>query len=290
MNTMQYTSPGSVGNDVTAQVDVRAYVDPLAYVGAECVVQRGAYVGAGVTLEQGVYVGANAVFASLPGAAADNPTLVRADAWIGANATISAGVVVGARAMVRPGAVVTRSVPPAAIVEGNPAQIVGYVGIGTNEAAPLAAFSEPAQRPSVQVLPVHGVTLHHFPVIQDLRGLLTVGEFDRQIPFVPRRYFLVYDVPSRESRGEHAHRSLHEFLICLRGSCAVVVDDGHHKVEIALDRPDRGLYLPPMTWRIHYKYTPDAMLLVFASHLYDPDDYIREYDTFLATVRAAQAS
>ena len=224
-----------------AAIDARAHVDPLAVVGPGCVVQGGAHVCAGVALERDVHVGANAVFATLPGAALDRTTLVRAGAWIGANATIDAGVTIGPRAVVRPGAVVTRSVPPSAIVEGNPAQIVGYAGTNAHAAVPLTALAAPEQRPSVQALPVKGVTLHHFPVIEDLRGLLTVGEFDRQVPFVPRRYFLVYDVPSRESRGEHAHRTLQEFLICLRGSCAVVVDDGHHKVEVALDRPDRGL-------------------------------------------------
>ncbi len=286
MNAMPYSSPGTADVDPSAKIDARAYVDPRASVGPGCVVLGGAHVGAGVTLEQGVHVGPNAVFAGLPGAAGDGPTLVRSGAWIGANATLSTGLTIGARALVRPGAVVTRSVPPAAIVEGNPASIVGYVGMAEQAAVAPFVAEPPGRRPAVQPLPVKDVTLHHFPVIPDLRGQLTVGEFDRQVPFKPLRYFLVYGVPSREIRGEHAHKECHQFLICLRGSCAVVADDGRNKAEVVLDTPDRGLYLPPMTWGIQYKYTPDAMLLVFASHHYDAADYIREYDTFLKAVQS----
>jgi dTDP-4-dehydrorhamnose 3,5-epimerase-like enzyme len=90
--------------------------------------------------------------------------------------------------------------------------------------------------------------------------------------------------PSREIRGEHAHRKNHQFLICLRGSCAIVADDGTCKVEINLDAPSRGIYLPPMTWGIQYKYSRDALLLVFASDYYDASDYIRDYDEFLAAI------
>jgi len=261
-------------------VDERAHVDPAATLAQDCVVKTGAYICAGVTLEHSTYVGANAVFADAPDAKASAPTRVKAHAWIGPNATIHAGLTIGARSVVRPGSVVTRSVPPAAIVEGNPASIVGYVGVTDHQATPIMPIGAPTKRPSVQSTPVHGVTLHHFAMVPDLRGNLTVGEFDRQVPFRPLRYFLVFDVPNREVRGEHAHRKCHQFLICVRGSCAVIADDGVSKIEVALDSPDRGLYLPPMTWGVQYKYSPDAMLMVFASDYYDAADYIREYDEF----------
>jgi hypothetical protein len=96
----------------------------------------------------------------------------------------------------------------------------------------------------------------------------------------------VFDVPSRETRGEHAHRACHQFLLCAKGSCAVVADDGVRRQEFLLDRPDLGLHLPPMIWGIQYKYTPDAVLLVFASELYDAADYIRDYDQFLGEVKS----
>ncbi|WP_431472849.1 sugar 3,4-ketoisomerase [Luteimonas dalianensis] len=125
------------------------------------------------------------------------------------------------------------------------------------------------------------VKLVKLPRLIDIRGSLTVGEFERSVPFVAKRYFMVFDVPSVETRGEHAHRECHQFLICVRGSVSVVADDGARRREYLLDRPDLGLHLPPMVWGIQYKYSPDALLLVFASHYYDSDDYIRNYDEFL---------
>lgn len=91
-----------------------------------------------------------------------------------------------------------------------------------------------------------------------------------------------------ETRGEHAHRECHQFLICVRGSCAVVADDGTNRQEFLLDRPDIGIHLPPKVWGIQYKYSPDATLLVFASHYYESKDYIRDYSEFLKFVGVAR--
>lgn len=123
------------------------------------------------------------------------------------------------------------------------------------------------------------------PIISDPRGNLSVGEFERQIPFAVKRFFVVYQVPLVEVRGEHAHRECHQFLICLRGRISVIGDDGFRREECVLDRPDVGFYMPPMTWGTQYKYSPDAVLLVFASHYYDSADYIRDYDEFLRLAR-----
>lgn len=268
-----------------SDISPHAVIEPGALVGEGCVVKAGAHLPPDVTLEQGVHVGANVAFVeSMPPGA--SRTVVRADAWIGANATIYAGVVIASKAVVRPGAVVTRSVPPGAIVEGHPAAIVGYVN-ALKGPQPSLAPAVPGSAQTVTQTQVKGVTVHQFPVIHDLRGNLTVGEFEKQIPFTPLRYFMVFDVPNREVRGEHAHKTLHEFLICVRGNCAVIADDGHQKVEIALDSPQRGMYLPPMTWSTQYKYSPDALVLVFASHHYDPDDYIRDYGAFLSAIGVA---
>ena len=98
---------------------------------------------------------------------------------------------------------------------------------------------------------------------------------------------MVYGVPSRETRGEHAHKACAQFLICTAGSVRVLADDGHARADILLDSPHKGLLLPPMTWGTQYEYSADAVLLVFASHPYDNDDYIRSYDEFLAAVDAA---
>jgi dTDP-4-dehydrorhamnose 3,5-epimerase-like enzyme len=134
---------------------------------------------------------------------------------------------------------------------------------------------------TVEALRVRGVTLERRPVIRDARGNLSARQLGAGLPFVPKRYFLVHDVPSEEVRGEHAHRTLEQLLICTHGSVAVVVDDGRERQEVLLDSTELALYLPPMVWGIQYKYTPDAALLVFASDLYDPADYLRDYPQFL---------
>ena len=127
--------------------------------------------------------------------------------------------------------------------------------------------------------------MQEFPLIKDLRGNLTAGEFMKQIPFYPKRYFTVFGVPNVEVRGEHAHRECHQFLVCINGKCSVVADDGDRRQEFLLNRPNLGLYIPPLVWGIQYKYSPDAVLLVFASDYYDGRDYIRDYSEFLTIVK-----
>ena len=119
-------------------------------------------------------------------------------------------------------------------------------------------------------------------VIKDPRGNLTIGNFGVDVPFDPKRYFIIYQVPLIDIRGEHAHTECHQVLLCLRGSIVAVADDGMRKEEFQLNRPECGLYMPPMTWGTQYKYSPDALLLVFASHLYDSSDYIRDYGEFIS--------
>ncbi|WP_245655888.1 sugar 3,4-ketoisomerase [Microtetraspora fusca] len=145
---------------------------------------------------------------------------------------------------------------------------------------PSAPLLDADARAGKAGLGVGAASLHELRVTKDLRGELSVGEFERELPFVPKRYFLVFNVPSREVRGEHAHRRCEQFLICVRGSCGVLLDDGRNRREVTLDRPSRGVYMPAMIWGTQYRYSPDAVLLVFASDYYDPDDYIRSYDEF----------
>lgn len=282
-----------------------AHILPKAVVGADCnicdgvfiendvvlgdrvTVKCGVQLWDGLTVEDDVFIGPNATFTNdrfprskiYPEKFAQ--TVVRKGASIGANATILPGLEIGAGAMIGAGAVITRSVPPHAIAVGNPARIVGYVGAQDDEPA-MPGAAAAGKGVNVIASEVDGVTLHELPHIEDMRGSLSVGEFERSVPFLPKRYFLVFDVPSREIRGEHAHRQCKQFLICVKGSCSVVADDGKQRREYLLDRPDLGIYLPPMVWGTQYKYSSDAVLLVFASDYYDAADYIRDYAEFKA--------
>jgi len=237
-----------------------------------------------LVVEDDVFIGPNATFTNdiFPRSKIHKKilqTIIRKGASIGANATILPGLEIGVSAMIGAGSVVTQSVPPYAIVAGNPAIITGYVNLqhsSSNMTDMLLSSKE-----KVMLTQVRGVTLHRFKHVKDLRGNLSVGEFKHEVPFIPQRYFLIFDVPSKKTRGEHTHKTCHQLLICVKGRCAVVADDGTYRQEFTLDSPTLGVYLPPMIWGTQYKYSSDAILLVFASDYYDPTDYIRNYDEFI---------
>jgi dTDP-4-dehydrorhamnose 3,5-epimerase-like enzyme len=186
--------------------------------------------------------------------------------------------------MIGAGAVVTRNVPPNAIVVGNPAYIVGYVSRSSERNPVKQEFAQKTDTPVMRSI-VEGVEIYRLPIIRDMRGSLSVAEYGKYLPFIPKRYFLVFDVVSKEIRGEHAHKELHQFLVCIRGSCSVVVDDGTNSEEIVLNTPGVAIHIPPMVWGIQYKYSQDAVLLVLASDIYRPEDYIRDYDEFIQAVK-----
>lgn len=274
--------PGAnIGRD--CNICSHCLVENDVQIGDRVTVKSGVQLWDGLRIGNDVFIGPNASFANdLFPRSKKTPdkfleTHIEDGASIGANATLLPGITIGSNAMIAAGAVVTRSVPPNAIVVGNPAKIVGYVNAGKDRAKAASTLKAST---GVEQSAVRGVTLHRMPRITDIRGSLTVGEFERSVPFPVKRYFMVFDVPSRETRGEHAHHACHQFLICVRGSCAVVADDGINRQEFQLEGPEVGIYLPPMTWGIQYKYSNDAILLVFASDYYDNGDYIRDYDEF----------
>jgi len=260
-------------------------------IGDNVTVKSGVQLWDGVRLENNVFIGPNVAFTNdlFPRSKVYPEkflhTIIRTGASIGANATILAGVTIAEGAMIGAGAVVTRSVPSNAIVVGNPARIIGYTNTYVKEFEKVLPAINFRKAPYSDTVGVRGVAIYKFPLISDIRGSLTVGEFEQHIPFAPKRYFMVFDVPSKETRGEHAHRVCQQFLICVRGSCVVLADDGKNRTEALLDSPDKGIYLPPLIWGVQYKYSIDALLLVFASHHYDADDYIRDYDQFLLAVK-----
>src|SRR5262249_14233420 len=118
------------------------------------------------------------------------------------------------------------------------------------------------------------------PVRRDPRGSLCYAEYGKELPFVPMRYFVVFDVPPGQTRGGHAHRRVHQFLVCVRGSCVVSTDDGHNREDFVLDSPSRGLHLPPLVWASQRDHSSDAILLVLSSEVYEEDEYIRDYQEF----------
>ena len=276
--------PGArIGSD--CNICSHCLIESDVVIGDRVTVKSGVQLWDGLRVGDDVFIGPNASFTNdrFP-RSRQRPekyleTVVEQGASIGAGAVVLPGIRIGSNAMVAAGAVVTRSVPPNAIVVGNPAKIVGYVDADRNRSAAKSVQSLPLEI-GAHGTRVAGVFLHRMNRASDIRGSLTVGEFERTVPFPVKRYFMVFDVPSMETRGEHAHRECHQFLICVRGSCAVVADDGKSRQEFLLDRPDLGIHLPPMVWGIQYKYSADAVLLVFASHYYDSADYIRDYSEF----------
>lgn len=295
---------GNIGKDT--RIWAFAHVLPNAIIGTDCnvcdhvfiendvvvgdrvTIKSGVQLWDGITLEDDVFIGPNATFTNDPFPRSKqypksfSRTVIRKGASIGANATILPGLTIGQYAMVGAGTVVTKDVPPFAIVVGNPARITGYVQANRKHLIGSAPSTVPGMDNN---LDIKGVHLYEMPVIVDLRGSLTFAEYGNSLPFIPQRYFLVFDVPSKDVRGEHAHRTCHQFLVCIKGSCSVVIDDGQNRAEILLNRPSLGIHIPPMIWATEYKFTQDAVLMVLASDVYKAEDYIRDYDQFSKEIK-----
>lgn len=120
----------------------------------------------------------------------------------------------------------------------------------------------------------------HFPTVADPRGDLTFIHQRADVFHNIRRVYYIYNVPTTESRGGHAHRRLQRTLICVSGSLDVLVDVGQGPVTVHLSEPTRGLYLPPMVWSVQTNFSPGTVCLVLASLPYDESDYIRDYETY----------
>lgn len=247
----------------------------LSSIGQDCIISPTAEI------EEGVSIGARAILDA-------DGIRIRSGARLDAGCIIGANVTVGYRAWVRAGSVVLHSVPANAIVEGNPAQVIGYQTASAKETAPIPrlidihSISHLDQRPCMLPLDVGKSALYLMRQLTDPRGSLTVGEVPAEVPFTPKRYFAVYGVPSSELRGEHAHKECEQFLLCLNGSVRVLLDDGSSRCEVILNRPEMGVYMPAMIWGTQYRYSRDAVLLVFASMPYGSNDYIRQYEEFIA--------
>ncbi len=133
-------------------------------------------------------------------------------------------------------------------------------------------------------LKVPAVRLIRLPLIAQSRGSLSYGQYDEHLPFVPIRYFIVFDVPREEVRGNHAHRRVTQALVCVKGSLTVTLDDGSNRDAVTLDSPAQGLVIPPLVWATQENFSPDGVLLVLSSETYEAGEYIRDYAEFLQLV------
>lgn len=270
--------PGAViGEDVN--INDHVFVENDVVIGDRVTLKSGVQVWDGIRLGDDVFIGPNATFTNDPFPRSKQypeafaQTVIEDGASVGGGAVILPGIRVGRRAMIGAGAVVTKNVPPYAIVVGNPARIVGYAETDMATVTATAVSGAP-----------EGITA--LRTVSDIRGDLLPIDLPGDLPFVPQRVFFVHGVPSKEVRGEHAHRQCEQFLICISGSVSCIVDDGTTRHEYVLDDPSMGLHMPPMTWGTQYDYSADAVLVVFASRPYEDADYIRDYEEFRALARA----
>ncbi len=128
------------------------------------------------------------------------------------------------------------------------------------------------------------IKMYNFPPHGDDRGQLIAIEEQNDLPFDIKRVYYIYDTLPGVRRGFHAHLDLQQILICVSGSCKIHLDNGFETAEVLLDKPNEGLYISNDMWREMYDFSPDAVLLVLASNLYDEQDYIRNYDAFIQMV------
>jgi len=265
----------------------QTFIENDVKIGNNVIIKCGVQIWDGIEIENNVFIGPNVTFTNDKFPRSKQypdqflKTKIEKGASLGANCTILPGIIIGQNAMVGAGSVVTHSIPANAIVVGNPANIVGYVNsqnIETN-------FIEKKEEDNKIIEIISKVKLYKLESHKDLRGNLIAEELNKDFPFIPKRFFLVYDVPNKKIRGEHAHKTCEQFLICIKGKITVLIDNGKERNQVELDSPEKGLYIPPMIWGTQYNYSEDAVLLCFASKAYDNSDYIRDYSEYLTLVK-----
>ena len=128
---------------------------------------------------------------------------------------------------------------------------------------------------------VHDCKVIDLPKIGERKGAITPIYGGEHVPFEIKRVFFLYDVPGGESRGAHAHKTLHQFIVSVMGAFDVVMDDGEERRRVRLDRAYYGLHIPPMIWAHEENFSSGGICLVLTSELYDEKDYIRDYQEFL---------
>jgi len=117
--------------------------------------------------------------------------------------------------------------------------------------------------------------------IHNRAGNITIIEGEKDIPFPVKRIYYLYDIPGGETRGGHAHKDLFQLVVAASGSFNVLLDDGCNKRVVTLNRPDYGLLVVPGIWRELFEFSSGSVCMVLASHKYDENDYLRDYDKFI---------
>lgn len=128
------------------------------------------------------------------------------------------------------------------------------------------------------------IKFYDLQVRGDDRGSLTVVEGKKDIPFDIKRVYYIYDTKMDVRRGFHAHKTLEQIAVCMAGSCKFHLDDGRETAEVLLDSPAKGLYIGKMIWREMYDFSPNCVLMVLASEYYLENDYLRNYEDFMAAI------
>ena len=124
-----------------------------------------------------------------------------------------------------------------------------------------------------------------FPIHGDYSGKLVALEKNSDFPFEIKRVYYIWDTEEKAVRGRHAHKNLEQVIVCLRGSCDFILDDGFQKEVVHLDKPNQGLYITNNIWREFTNFSTDCVVMVLASEHYNPADYIHDYNEFLEFVK-----
>ena len=129
------------------------------------------------------------------------------------------------------------------------------------------------------------VKIINFEIKGDDRGKLIAIEELKNIPIEIKRVYYIFDNKNNTKRGFHAHKNLQQVVICVKGSCKFLLDDGKEKKEVVLNVPNKGLFIDKMIWREMYDFSEDCVLVVLANDYYDESDYIRDYEEFLKIIK-----
>ena len=127
---------------------------------------------------------------------------------------------------------------------------------------------------------VYDCSIIELPKVSSREGNISIVQNKENLPFDVKRVFYLYDIPSGEDRGAHAHKECHQFLIAASGSFEVALDDGLNKRIVTLNRPFYGLHVPPGIWAHELNFSSGAICLVLASEKYNEEDYIRNYSQY----------